>query len=144
MCRTFIKVIVWLGVLVLTGCAATNEEAARQFQAEMDSYVGRSVDELILARGVPTAAAPLSTGGRVLEYTKSKTRISGGHSYTTYTPVYVPNSSGGGTWISVPSPQSTPIHTSERYCRLTFQVSADNLVMNWKAEGNDCRALARP
>lgn len=131
-----------LGLLALAGCAAVSEETTRQFQAEMDGYVGRSADELILARGVPTAAAPLSTGGKVLEYTKSTTRLSGGHSYISYTPVFVPNSSGGGTWISVPSAQSTPIHSSERGCKLTFQVSADNIVRNWKAEGNDCRPLA--
>lgn len=132
------------GLLALAGCASTNEEEARQFQAEMDGYVGRSVDELVLARGVPTALAPLSTGGKVLEYSKSTTRISGGHSYTTYTPIFVPNTSGGGTWVSVPSQQSAPIHTSERSCKLTFQVSADNIVLNWKAEGNDCRPRSRP
>jgi len=130
--------------LVLAGCASMNEEVARQFRAEMDGYVGRSVDELILARGVPTATAPLSTGGKVLEYSKSRTSISGGTSYITYTPVFVPNTSGGGTWVSVPSHQTSPIYTSERSCRLTFQVSADNTVLNWKAEGNDCRPLSRP
>ena len=128
--------------LVLAGCASMNEEAVRQFQAEMDGYVGRSADELILARGVPTASAPLSTGGKLLEYSKSRTSISGGGSYTTYTPVFVPNTSGGGTWISVPSQQTVPIHSSERGCKLTFQVSTDNIVLNWKAEGNECRALS--
>ena len=129
--------------LVLAGCASMNEEAARKFQAEMDGYVGRSADELILARGVPTASAPLSTGGKLLEYSKSRTSISGGGSYTTYTPVFVPNTSGGGTWISVPSQQTVPIHSSERGCKLTFQVSTDNIVLNWKAEGNECRAVSK-
>jgi len=137
-------VLCFFVLLALAGCASLNEEEVRQFQAEMDSYVGRSVDELVLARGVPTATAPLSTGGRVLEYAKSSTRISGGQSYTVYNPVFVPNSSGGGTWISVPSQHAAPIHSSERNCKLTFQVSADNVVRAWKAEGNDCRALARP
>jgi hypothetical protein len=144
MCRAALTTMALVCSLVLAGCASMNEEVARQFQAEMDGYVGRSVDELILARGVPTASAPLSTGGQVLEYSKSQTSISGGNSYATYTPVFVPNSSGGGTWISVPSHQTSPIHTSERSCKLTFQVSADNTVLNWKAEGNDCRPLALP
>jgi len=129
--------------LLLAGCVSMNEEAVRQFQAEMDGYVGRSADELILARGVPTATAPLSTGGKVLEYSKSRTSISGGNSYTTYTPVFVPNTSGGGTWISVPSHQTVPIHSYERSCKLTFQVSTENIVLNWKAEGNECRAVSR-
>ena len=139
--RTIIHLV---AVLALAGCASMNEEATRKFQAEMDSYVGKSVDELILARGVPTATAALSSGGKVLEYSTSSTSISGGYSYLTYTPVFVPNSSGGGTWISVPSHQTAPIHTFERYCKLTFQVSPDNKVLNWKAEGNDCMALAKP
>lgn len=129
---------------VLAGCAATNEEATRKFQAEMDGYVGRPVDELILARGVPTASATLSNGGKVLEYSSSRTSVSGGYSYLTYTPVFVPNSTGGGTWISVPSHQTAPIHSMELRCKLTFQVAPDHKVLNWRAEGNDCLSLARP
>lgn len=130
--------------LLLAACSAMNEEAARKFQAEMDGYVGRPVDELILARGVPTATAELSSGGRVLEYTHSRTSVSGGYSYLTYTQVYVPNNSGGGTWVSVPSHQTSPIHSTEQHCRLTFQVSAANIVLNWRADGNDCLSQARP
>lgn len=142
--RHLLTITALLWALVLSGCASMNEEVARQFQAEMDGYVGRYVDELILARGVPTASASLSTGGKVLEYSKSRTSISGGHSYITYNPVFVPNPNGGGTWISVPSQQTSPIHASERSCKLTFQVSSDNTVLNWKAEGNDCRPVSRP
>jgi len=143
-CRAALTTITLLCSLVLAGCASMNEEVARQFRAEMDGYVGRSVDELILVRGVPTASVSLSTGGKVLEYSTSRTSISGGTSYITYTPVFVPNTSGGGTWISVPSHQSSPIYSSERSCKLTFQVSADNTVLNWKAKGNECRPVARP
>lgn len=144
MCRAIIRTITLLAGLALAGCTAMNEEAARKLQAEMDGYVGRSVDELILARGVPTASATLSTGGRVLEYLSSRTSISGGYSYLTYTPVFVPNSSGGGAWISVPSHQTAPLRTAERRCKLTFEVSAAGLVLNWRAEGDDCLTQARP
>ncbi len=130
--------------LILAGCSALNEEATRKFQAEMDGYVGRPVDELILARGVPTATAELSAGGRVLEYSSRRTSVSGGHSYLSYTPVYVPNNSGGGTWVSVPSYQSAPVHSMEWRCKLTFQVSPANTVLNWRAEGNDCQNQGRP
>lgn len=132
-----------IALLALAGCASIDEEAARKFQAEMDGYVGKSVDELILARGVPTATAALSSGGKVLEYSTHRSSVSGGYSYLSYTPVFVPNSSGGGTWISVPSHQTAPIYTSEWRCKLTFQISADNQVLNWRAEGNDCLAQAR-
>ena len=144
MYRTIIQFLAVLGLLTLAGCAATNEEAARKFQTEMDGYVGQSVDTLIRARGVPTATATLSSGGKVLEYTSRRSSVSGGYSYLTYTPVFVPNSSGGGTWISVPSHETAPVHTSQWHCKLTFEVSPDNKVLNWRAEGNDCLAQARP
>ena len=137
-------ILLLLGPLVLAGCASLNEEAARKFQAEMDGYVGKSMDELILARGVPTATAMLSSGGKVLEYSSSRTSVSGGYSYLTYTPVFVPNNAGGGTWISVPSHQTAPIHSMELRCKLTFQIGADQKVLNWRAEGNDCLSMARP
>ena len=124
-CRAITRFITVLASLALAGCAAMNEEAARKFQAEMDGYVGRSVDELILARGVPTATAALSSGGKVLEYTSSRSSVSGGYSYLTYTPVFVPNSSGGGTWVSVPSHQTAPIYTSEWRCK------PNNAVPRW-------------
>lgn len=141
--RLFLRSALTCATLLLAGCSALNEEAARKFQAEMDGYVGRPVDELILARGVPTATAELTAGGRLLEYSSNRTSVSGGYSYLTYTPVYVPNNSGGGTWISVPSHQTAPIHSMELRCRLTFQVSAANVVLNWRADGNDCLAQGR-
>lgn len=129
---------------LLAGCASMNEEAARRFQAEMDGYVGKPVDELILARGVPTASATLSSGGKVLEYSSSRTSVSGGYSYLSYTPVFVPSSTGGGTWISVPTHQTAPIQSMELRCKLTFQIAPDQKVLNWRAEGNDCLAMVRP
>ena len=135
-----LAVLALSAAVLLAGCASYNEEAARRFQAEMDSYVGKSVDELILARGVPTATAALSSGGKVLEYASSRTSVSGGYSYLTYTPVYVPNSTGGGAWISVPSHQTAPLQTLDLRCKLTFQIAPDNKVLNWRAEGNDCLA----
>lgn len=142
--RFLLRFLTVSALLAQAGCASLNQEAADRFQAEMDGYVGKSADELILARGVPTASAALSSGGRVLEYRSRRTSVSGGHSYLSYTPVFVPNSSGGGTWISVPSPQTAPIQTMELQCRLSFQIGPDNKVLNWRAEGNDCLSMARP
>lgn len=128
-------------VLVLTafaisgcGIVAKRKEA---FVAEMDSYVGRSIDEVIKTRGVPTGTAPLSNGGKVVEYSSSKMITSGGGSYTTYESLYIPGTNGG-KWAQVPVQNSTPITTSEARCKLLFTVSKDGLVENWKAEGNRC------
>lgn len=128
--------ILALVTVALAGCgvAAKRKEA---FTAEMDSYLGQSLDEVIKAKGVPTATADLSNGGKVVEYSSSKMITSGGGSFTTYKSVYLPGPNGG-TWTQVPVQNNTPISTSEARCKLLFTVSKDGLVENWKAEGNRC------
>lgn len=126
-------------VLALAGCSTLNrEEAAARFQAAMDGFIGKSSDELILARGVPTGTALLTTGDKVLEYSRSRTETVGGGSYTINSPVFVPRPGGTGTWINVPTQQTQAVQSWEVRCKLLFHVSADNKVLSWKAEGNSC------
>lgn len=134
--------VAWAGALIaallLTGCGAAKKREA-SFQTEMNGYVGNSADALIRSRGVPTSTATLSDGGRVLEYSKSRTVVSGGGSFTVNKSVYVPSSTGGvGTWVSVPQQQAVPVSSRDESCKLIFEISADNLVMGWKSEGRDC------
>lgn len=126
-------------VLALAACnSAQRKEAAARFQAEMDGFIGKSSDELILAKGVPTGAATLTTGDKVLEYSKSRIETVGGGSYTVNNPVFVSRPGGTGSWIYVPSQQTQPVQSWEVSCKLIFQVSPDNKVLSWKAEGNGC------
>jgi hypothetical protein len=126
-------------VLVLFSVSACGmaEKRAAEFADQMDAFVGRSIDEVIKANGVPTGTAALSNGGRVVEYSKSKLVTSGGGTVTTFQNVYVPGPSGG-SWTTVPVQQAVPISMSERNCKVLFTVSKDNLVENWKAVGNSC------
>lgn len=126
----------FLATAVLTGCGIA-EKRRDAFQTELSSFVGRPADEVIKARGVPTATATLSSGGKVLEYSTSKTVTSGGGSHVTYQSVYRSNSQGGG-YIQVPVTQVDPISTTELRCKLLFVVSRDGFVDSWKAEGNNC------
>jgi hypothetical protein len=130
----------WLAfVLLLLSLSAcgTSEKRAAEFAAQLDAFVGQSIDEVIKANGVPTGTAALSSGGRVVEYSKSKLVTSGGGAVTTFQNVYVPGPSGG-SWTTVPVQTAVPISMSERNCKILFTVSKDNLVENWKAVGNSC------
>lgn len=125
-----------LVLLALSGCG-TAEKRRAAFVTQMDAFVGQSIDEVIKTKGVPTGTAALASGGRVVEYAKSNMVTSGGGSYTTYKSVYVPGANGG-SWMQVPVQQAIPISTSEANCKVLFTVSKDNIVENWKAEGNHC------
>lgn len=129
------SIIIFL-LLILYGCGSL-EKRRDTFAAQMDAFVGQSIDEVIKVKGVPTGTADLVSGGRVVEYAKSKMVTSGGGTYTTYRSVYVPNAYGG-SYISVPVIQTVPVSTSEANCKVLITVSKDNLVENWKAEGNNC------
>jgi hypothetical protein len=126
-----------LATAILAACGIA-EKKRDAFQAEMSAFVGRSADEVIKAKGVPTATATLSNGGRVLEYYSSKMVTSGGGSHVTYQNVYRTNSLGTGGYTQVPVQQTAPITTTELRCKILFVVSRNGLVDSWKAEGNNC------
>lgn len=134
-----LSAIALASALVLAGCnSMQKKEAAARFVAEMDGFVGKSTDAVILVKGVPTGTAILTTGDKVLEYSKSRTETAGGGSYTVNNPVFVPRPGGAGSWIYVPSQQTQAIQSWEVSCKLIFHVSPDNKVLSWKAEGNAC------
>lgn len=128
--------ILLLATMALAGCGVMEKRKAA-FTAELDSYVGKSLDEVIKAKGVPTGTADLSNGGKVVEYSSSKMITGGGGSYTSYESVFVPGPNGGSL-TQVPVQKSRPITTSEARCKLLFTVSKAGIVENWKAEGNSC------
>ena len=125
--------------LTLTGCGIAQRKAAtQQFQAKMDGFVGQPFDDVIRSLGVPTNSATLTSGGKVYEYARSRTETGGGGSYTVNRPMYVPKYGTPGTWVNVPTQQAMPISSYEISCRLLIEVSAENKVLTWKADGNGC------
>lgn len=121
----------------LTGCVSLEQRKAT-FAQSLDIYVGKSSDDLVLAKGPPSRSFKLSTGARVFEYFTSQTVVRGGDSYTTFQPVYVPSASGGGSWISVPTQQATPVSSYAYSCKILFKVSPANIVESWSSSGNGC------
>lgn len=131
-------VILLVLVFGLAGCAV-RAQRAEAFKQSMDSYVGRSADDLVVAKGPPTSTFTLSTGGKVFEYSKSAIVTSGGGSSTVMSSVYRPNPNGGvGTWVQVPTQQARPVFSQEQSCKVLVQISAQNIVESWKSEGNAC------
>lgn len=133
------RIIVALAVLAsLSGCVSMEERRAA-FYYSLDPFIGKTADELVLAKGVPTGSYTLSTGGRVLEYARSRLVTRGGGSMTVYRQVYVPGKNGAaGAWVTVPMEQAMPANTMEESCKILFQISPKNVVESWKHEGNAC------
>ncbi len=127
-----------LACLTLAGCvtAQQRQEAVRN---ELSSWIGKTADNLIIARGVPTATATLSDGRRVVEYSYSATTTSGGGSTTVMTSVYKPPTNGGyGSWESVPQQRAIPISTSTTNCKALFIINQAGVIAETNSEGNGC------
>lgn len=134
--RLSIALVFASALLVACGSAKRDERRAA-FELKLNSFIGQSIDAVIQARGVPSATASLTTGGRVIEYSQSRLETSGGGSYTTYTSVYTPGPNGG-TITQIPIQNHTAISTYEANCKILFSVSSTNVVESWKSEGNNC------
>ena len=126
-------------ILVLSGCATLSiKERQKIFTDEHEIFLGKTFDELVKGKGVPTGTATLSDGSRVVEYYNAQVEISGGGSYPFPTSTYVRNANGSGTWIYIEHMQSLPVRSWSKICKIDFVVSAKNIVESWKYEGKGC------
>ncbi|MBK9161256.1 MAG: hypothetical protein IPM27_06785 [Nitrosomonadales bacterium] len=136
------RVIAILAILslVLSGCGLQRiKEQKARFTEVNNQLVGKTYDDLIKEKGVPTGEAKLSNGGRVVEYFNSSTETSGGGSYSTPTTTYVPNPNGGaGAWVQGQQQQHIPVRSTNMVCKLNFVISPQNIIESWKAVGNKC------
>jgi hypothetical protein len=132
---------------LLAGCETVSyDERKAIFEARNASYIGRHVDELILAFGPPTQSFDLSRGGRVLQWANSRTETGGGDSYTSYDTVRnvreVRDQDGTirriEDSVQVPVTRTNPVYTRTIECSIRWQVEADGRVANFIWEGNSC------
>lgn len=126
--------VLMAALLVLSGCVSM-EQRRSEFTASMDAWVGKSLDELVQAKGPPTGSFTLSSGKRVIEYLRKDTMFVGGDAMTTMTPVFVPN---GGGWVYVPQQAYFPARSTTLTCKIVLTVTKENVIESWRAEGNDC------
>jgi len=133
-------IVTFIGMtIVLSGCGSLSmKERQKIFADGNEIYVGKTFDDLVKSKGVPTATATLSDGSKVVEYFTSQVEVSGGGYYPFPTTTYIRNSNGGGTWVYVEHMQSLPVRTWNKICKIDFVVSPKSIVETWKYEGKGC------
>lgn len=138
-----------LSALALTAACETvpYEERVKAFEDSVTArFVGRSVDELILAFGPPQSSYKLSDGRDVLQYESDKTFTTGGGSYTSYETVtrnrQIREADGTVRTVqdrqSIPVTNTSPIQTINQVCTRRFVVSQDKRVETFRWQGNSC------
>ncbi len=138
-----------LTVLALTAACETvpYEERVKAYEDSVAArFIGRSVDELILAFGPPNASYKLSDGRDVLQYAVDRTYTSGGGSYTSYQTATRTRQvrDNDGTVRNVQETQQIPVQTVEpirttnQVCTRRFIIALDKRVEGFRWEGNSC------
>jgi hypothetical protein len=125
--------------LVLSGCGSLSiKEREKVFMAENNAYIGKTHDELIKGKGVPTGTATLSDGSKVVEYYNVLVEISGGGTFTFPTSAYIRNANGSNTWVYVEHEHALPVRAWNKVCKIDFMVTAKDIVESWKYDGKGC------
>ena len=133
--RAFLKSVAILAVLA--GC-----ETTAAYEAKLQLWVGRHVDELVRAWGPPNGTYTFRDGSRVIQFARERTVSVPGQ--TTLRPILAPatGGSGGSRTIYVEEHVSEP-HLLAFSCETTFDVDAKGVIRAWRWRGNDCVARAR-
>jgi hypothetical protein len=137
-----------LGLTLTAACETVPyEERVKAFEDSVNMrFVGRSVDDLIIAIGPPQSSYKLSDGREVLQYVVDRTYTTGGGTYTSYETVsrYRTVRQPDGTnrrveeRTSVPVTNATPIQTYNQVCTRRFVVGQDKRVESFNWQGNSC------
>lgn len=118
--------------LVLTACATQ-----AKYEAMLETWVGKHVDELVLSWGPPQGAFDLSDGRKIIEYREERTIQMSGRTYTTSNTTYGLRPQDNRTTYST---HTTPGHGIDLSCKTRFTISKNGIIAKWSTEGNDCTA----
>jgi len=121
-------------------------ERLATFEGGLRSYVGQNSDVLLLAFGAPSQTAYLNSGGRLFEYSRSETVVSGGGTFTSFNTVrqrrQVRDENGlvreVSNRVQVPVQQRVPITQQNLNCNIRWKISPQNIVQAFAWDGNDC------
>ncbi len=138
-----------LTALALTAACETvpYEERVKAFEDSVNlRFVGKSVDELILALGPPNSSYKLSDGRDVLQYEIDRTFTTGGGSYTSFETAtrtrQVRDNDGTVRNVeerqTIPVQNVSPIQTINQVCARRFVVTPDKRVSEFRWQGNSC------
>ncbi|MES1981001.1 MAG: hypothetical protein V4443_00870 [Pseudomonadota bacterium] len=130
------NVMLVMFIAVLAACSSTTGQQSSSMAIKQDAakWVGRSADDLVVAKGVPTNTYLLDGGGREFEY------------FQVYKTLIVKSRVPLNTDLRVDAVNQqrglSEIYSREKSkvpsCVLIFEIGADNLVKKWSLEGDKC------
>jgi hypothetical protein len=126
-----------LVVSLVTGCTFPTEQAYRD---NVQSWVGRPADSLVMAWGAPDRSYDFSDGTRQLEYERQQTRYIPGPPIYTAMPVRVRDATGHRRTQFVSVRHDMPGHIDVDRCLTRFRVGRDNRIREVSYNGDWCIA----
>jgi hypothetical protein len=135
-----VKALKFFGFLTLTlmstACAGPTREA---YEAQVQSFIGRPLDELALNWGPPQGSYVLQNGDTLVEYSKGGETIGTGSGTSVGLGGF--RSSGGfGTGLGLSFPLGGADTSTAPSCKTRFTVSPDRVVRSYSLEGTGCTA----
>lgn len=123
--------------LSLAGCSFPTQQAYRD---NVQSWVGRTADNLVMAWGAPDRSYDFSDGTRQLEYERQQTRYVAGAPVYDRVPVRVRDSNGARRVQYVSVWRDTPGYYDTDRCLTRFRVGRDNRIREVSFAGDWCIA----
>ncbi len=138
------KTFILLFTILLSGCATT-----ANYEKKLNTWVGTSVDDLILGWGEPEKIYQKKEGGRIFEYSRTQRVQTSEYSYTvpqtTFSSgIYKPY--GSTVYNDYYGVQTTyiektvPATSVDLTCTTRFAINDSDIVTDYKFSGNDCKA----
>lgn len=122
--RALIAVLV---IALLSGCATS-----AKYNAILDTWMWHDVNELVNSWGYPQNSFKAPNGNTVYVYGSSGSYTMPTQTNTTYN--VVGNTVYGNSY-------TTGGQTLNFWCRTFFEVNDQNIIVNWRWEGNNCKAM---
>ncbi len=132
-----IWIILGLSLLFVFSCATT-----KKYDAKLNTWVGKSEQQLIQSWGQPSAMKILDNGDKVITFTKADDMYVSAQYYI-YNPGQVPNEDEvftpfDGDYDFTPYNELVGYEVTQ-ICQTSFLLQ-NGIVTGWKWKGNDCVA----
>lgn len=117
------RVFLLLAVVFVGSCAAIARMERRwqgagvktSYERRMQSWVGRSHEELMMTMGIPTQTVGMPSGGLAILYASA------------------------GSPTAIYHSRFNVLTTHQSWCETTFFADAKGTIVSWRFEGNGCR-----
>lgn len=110
-------------LISLAACASAT--TSPRYEKELEAWVGKPVDSLVSAWGVPEGSFKRTDGGTVLTWKRSGIAMDSGTQRVT------PALGGGSTISGGPRAYS-------KFCTTSFTANRAGIISDWSYEGNGC------